>query len=375
MKKLAIVGTHPDTRENAPFDSPEFDIWVQNEAAQMDWCKRWNACFQMHKMEVYTSPNNPTRNDHWDWLQQDHGERAIWMQDRDERVPNSKKYPLEDILKTVPGAAWQYFDLTGAYMMALAIHLGYREIEIYGMDLISNTEYTYQLGCWRFWVGIALGSGINVVLKCEENDFGHGVMYAYQGELQIDRAFFGARKVMLEKVWKEADEALHLAQAKVKHALKERRHSEMKDLVENYQAAAVAAGEISGALSEAKFYEKREDPISRQEFEKRSALGQHEAESFRAMMYNAGGKAEYVAAYWFTTADPQALSQVQLFLGKQMEAAFDLGARSGIFRENFEYMQEIDRLITASGGKKTIQSVSAAPVEQKPAQKRSRKAK
>ena len=81
MNKLAIVGTHPNTRANAPYDDQNFDIWVFNEAPQFypgahpkdadkDWCLRWTGCFQLHEPEVYMSPNNFVDKTHWQWLQQ-----------------------------------------------------------------------------------------------------------------------------------------------------------------------------------------------------------------------------------------------------------------------------------------------------------------
>ncbi|KKL56773.1 hypothetical protein LCGC14_2242040, partial [marine sediment metagenome] len=99
LRSLAIVGSHPDTRENAPFDDPAFEIWLYNEAPQKpEVYKRWDACLQIHLEEVYTATHNWVNADHWEWLQKDHGDRRIYMHDVDPRVPNSVKYPLDDIL-------------------------------------------------------------------------------------------------------------------------------------------------------------------------------------------------------------------------------------------------------------------------------------
>jgi hypothetical protein len=139
LKSLAIVGSHPDTRELAPYQSSGFDIWLFNEAAMKpEVYRRWDALLQIHKPEVYASENNWVNKDHWTWLQQDHG-KVIWMQDVDPRVPNSRKYPLDEILKLTP---FHYLRSTPAMALALGIYLGYTDIWLYGSELSSNTEYT-----------------------------------------------------------------------------------------------------------------------------------------------------------------------------------------------------------------------------------------
>ena len=103
MKKLAIVGSHPDTRELAPYQDDSYEVWLFNEAPQKpEVYPRWDKSFQMHKPEVYASEHNWVNQDHWNWLQQDHGDKTIWMIERDERVPNSQRYPIEEVRKLVP---------------------------------------------------------------------------------------------------------------------------------------------------------------------------------------------------------------------------------------------------------------------------------
>jgi len=84
--KIAIVGTHPATRENAPWGDSDYLIWLFNETPASPWVKRWDASFQLHAPEVYTSTNNFVDPSHWAWLQQPHPGRVIYMQQRDERV-------------------------------------------------------------------------------------------------------------------------------------------------------------------------------------------------------------------------------------------------------------------------------------------------
>lgn len=357
MKRLAIVGSHPDTRENAPFDDPDVDIWVFNEAAMAAWCRRWDAVFQIHTPEVYTSPNNTSNKGHWAWLQEAHGERVIWMGEQDERVPNSRKYPLDEIIEKVPGAHLRWFDSSPSYAMALAIYQGYEEITLYGMDLVSNTEYVHQLRNWNFWVGVAMGRGIRIVFESEPNDFGNGRLYGYEGEVQIERAAFWQRVDTLEKAWEQAERDLSGLKEQVQEVIRQRKSESVAEVVKDYQARVLAAGEVSGGLAEAQNYAAREDPISRQEFEQRCGVAQREGEALRAQMYHAGGQFEYVYNVWQQTGNPQALEQAWHYLGIEMQRAYDCGAMMGAYRENLQYMFDFDERVTAAGGQKTLEAL------------------
>ncbi len=370
VKKLAIVGSNSKTRGDAPFDDPRYEIWVFNEAPMQAWMqgKRWDVLFQLHKPEVYQSATNWVAKDHWQWLQAQR-EKTIWMQDYDLDVPCSERYPLEAILRSIPGAdmnwlqgpgsPWTagrgWFDLSAAYALALALHLGYREIEIYGLDLESNTEYSYQLGCWRFWVGIALGMGAHLVVKCSSHDFGSGRMYGYDGEMQISKKHFSTRAKLLAEQFRSAEKALLRAKERAGQAILKRDYDALAGkLILEWQGAAQLAGVASGALAEAENYQGRTDMISRQEFERRAAQAQQDGEGLKAQMYATGGKTEYVFNVWRQTGRAEALEQLRGFLGAQMQYAFDAGARVGIYQENMGYLAQYDALMTAAGQYKNL---------------------
>lgn len=357
MQKLAIVGSHSATRHLAPFDDPSYDIWVFNEAPQADWCTRWDACLQLHKREVYSSPTNWVKSDHWPWLQQDHGERVIWMQDRDERVPNSRRYPLDEITASIPGASMRWIMSTAAYAMALALYLGYEEIALYGVELSSNTEYAYQWPNWAYWVGIAHGAGVKVDIRSGQIHFAER-LYGYEGEVQIDQAHFVNRVAMLEDGWKQSERDLKKIKSRLDDALLNRRYDKVLEIIPEVRDIAIAAGEIAGAMEEAQNYAKREDPISRQEFERRAAQAQNTGEGYRAKMYVASGKAEYVYNVWKDNGNYEALRQLRIFLNEQALEAYHTGAHLGIMRENKDYMIEYDNRLTAAGGVRTLNAMN-----------------
>lgn len=363
MKKLAIVGTETKTREAAPWNDPEYDIWVFNEAAQAAWCKRYDAVFQMHRAEVYSSPNNMSNAGHWEWLQQAHG-KPVYMQQVDPRVPDSARYPIREIMDNLPGALveWEdraraWFDCSASYALALALYQGYGEIHIWGMDLASNTEYSYQLGNWRYWIGVAAGAGARVVFHCSRNDFGNGRLYGYEGETQIERDRFTARAERLRGEWEARDRELKRAKERLWVALQERKFDAAQAGIIAYREASIEVGQLAGALAEAESYAAREDMIPRQEFERRAASGQRQGVDKREDMLHVGGMVEYVFNVWQQTGSYEALLQLRKFIELMAKHAYDSGALAGAYHENLDYCAEYDARVTAAGGQKTLASL------------------
>ena len=119
-------------------------------------------------------------------------ERIIYMQSVDPAVPNSRAYPLEQVAER-----WGRRMLTSsaAYALALALLQGYRRIEVYGIELSSNTEYSYQLPGWAYWVGLATGAGADIILRSGERQFS-APLYGYEGERQIENICFVSKSIM-----------------------------------------------------------------------------------------------------------------------------------------------------------------------------------
>jgi len=352
LRSLAIVGSHPDTRDNAPFDDPNFEILLFNEAPQQEHIyKRWDTCLQIHKPEVYASETNWVNKDHWKWLQQDHGpDKRIFMQEVDPRVPNSVRYPLDEVLSLVP---YKYLRSSPALALALAIYLGYKDIWLYGSDLSSNTEYHYQAVNYAFWIGFAHGYGVNLHMECWKSEFNQPI-YGYEGELQLDRDHFLRMFSNHEKVYKMKNKGLVKWKDKLAKAMLENKFDKVGEISLDLENMAIATGESFGSMSEAKRYSERTDHISRQEFEKVSAQAQLDGEATEKLMNHEAGKCEYVWNVWKTHGRLEALQQLRVFMDKKTELAFDTGKHLGVFRENMAFMNEYDARVTAAGGQRAV---------------------
>lgn len=355
LRSLAIVGSHPATRELAPYDDKNFDIWLFNESPQKpEVYRRWDACLQLHLPEVYSSTENWVNKDHWNWLQQDHGNKVIWMQDVDPRVPNSARYPIEGVLSLVP---YKYIRSSPAYALALAIYLGYDHIQLYGSELSSNTEYTYQAINYAFWIGFAHGKGINLEMKCWHNEFYGQPLYGYEGELQLDNAYFEKRMEYLGKQAKAKRSAYEKVKNDFETALQEAKFQKAADLSITAETLAKSTGEIEAALAEAERYRDRTNPISRQEFERVSAKAQRDGPDAEYEVAKQAGICEYTWNAWSQTGRFEGLQQFRHFVRKKLDAAYEAGKLSGIFVENMEYMREYDLKVTAAGGVRAVHQV------------------
>ena len=221
-RTVAIVGFAPSSRHLAPYDDPDVEIWGVNEAYAHNFmvdsngnfrADRW---FQLHKPWSYKRDNNRNDPDHWKWLQQEHP-FPIYMQEKDPLVPSSVKYPLEEIVeKYLTGKVWRgeevcrYFTSSFAYMCALALYLGFERIEVYGFEMATMTEYTYQKGSTEFWLGLAAGLGVEVQLV-ENCQLLKGAMYGYEVTQMINRQELEARLAGLNKIETEAVGVLNQA--------------------------------------------------------------------------------------------------------------------------------------------------------------------
>lgn len=89
-----------------------------------------------------------------------------WLVDQNIELIVSDRFPIKaDHVKVFPRECnvLNMLCSTPAYMMALAIHEGHKEIEIYGVNMgIENHEYFKQRPSMYAWIGYAKGLGIDV---------------------------------------------------------------------------------------------------------------------------------------------------------------------------------------------------------------------
>jgi hypothetical protein len=158
VKKVALLGHSPSTREEAPFDNPSYECWTMNDAQGFLKGRRADRWFEIHIEEIWREPSRRSGN-YLEWLRQFAG--PIYMDRHYDEFPASVAYPFEEMFAKYGRGV---FGSSFSYLIALAVEEGFTTIEMYGCDLSSESEYKKQRESTAFWIGYCRGKGIEFVL-------------------------------------------------------------------------------------------------------------------------------------------------------------------------------------------------------------------
>lgn len=233
--KVALVGFHENTRDAAPYDDPEYEIWSLNEEYRYDWLKRTDRHFQLHPKWDFSRTNNMNDPNHFLWLKNQSGDcifckglgkipggeadcpycdngiyhvpesrngLPIYMQREWKDIPNSIALPLNEMTKAFlphrsSSSTDHYYTSSPSYMLVLAMLLGFQTIRMFGFDMGTKTEYHYQKANMEYLIGIAHGRGIDVQLP--GSTILTGLLYGYENMRTGYRQQLEMRKVSLNQ--------------------------------------------------------------------------------------------------------------------------------------------------------------------------------
>jgi len=214
-KRVAIVGFSSTSRKLAPYDDLSVEVWTVNQAYEIPDIKRITRLFDTHpyvdlrRLSHRMRSRNNALGTHWNWLTQDHG-FPIYMQQFTPLVPNCIRYPLEEVIDDLYGEP--YFASGPAYLLGLAIHEKFDEIGLYGVEMMTGSEYEYQKPNMEYLIGIARGRGIKIILP-ENCTLCRADMYGYENDQRIvDNTFLIGRKALLDSELRKAEAQLNVAQ-------------------------------------------------------------------------------------------------------------------------------------------------------------------
>lgn len=162
-EKVVIVGFAPSSMHDASafFGDPNYEIWGLNQLYIVfpeiqKHATRW---FQIHHRASYDA--NVRRDmSHHGWMQQVK-DFPIYMQEQNQDVPMSVPFPRDMIEEAFNS---RYFTNSISWEIALAVLEGFKEIHVYGVDMAQSSEYSFERPSVEYWLGIAAGRGIKVVL-------------------------------------------------------------------------------------------------------------------------------------------------------------------------------------------------------------------
>jgi hypothetical protein len=167
--KVALVGFASSSKHLAPYTDHSWEIWGMNELYKQ--VPRWDRLFEIHTLEHLRSESSREGQGepHLTWLRKQPGPGdplfcPVYMQKHFDDIPASVELPVAELAAMgIPGDP-PYFTSTPAYMIAMAIAMGYEEIGLWGIDLLESQEYQYQRPCAEFWCGYAIGKGIKITI-------------------------------------------------------------------------------------------------------------------------------------------------------------------------------------------------------------------
>jgi len=152
-KKLAIVCGGPSSEMKAPFNDPDYEIWVLGN--RLNNYPKYDKIFEIHDVVSENGPDYPK------WLVSK-GVEVIVGRDFPIKADNVTIFPFDDSEKLFGSL---YLTSSPAMMLCLALLRGYKYVELYGIDLaIDDFEYFWQRPCMEAWIGFARGRGVEVVL-------------------------------------------------------------------------------------------------------------------------------------------------------------------------------------------------------------------
>lgn len=174
LKKVAIVGSAGSSTEKAPWKDPEFEIWG------LAWriMEKGDRYFDMHKLGPHRKNVQPNYERHLSLL-----DATVYLQEEHPDIPNSVRYPIEDVIKMLSGvdpyADGDYFASSVAFMLALAIYEEFEEIHLYGIDLLTDSEFSHQRPNAEYLIGLARGLGRKVLVPKESAMLKFSYRYGY----------------------------------------------------------------------------------------------------------------------------------------------------------------------------------------------------
>lgn len=190
--KIALIGTAPSSRDLAPFNDPSWTIWACSPG-NMNVLPRVDVWFELHANLLW--PGNKTYGEPYiEWLKR--LTIPVYMQDQ-RYVPHALTFPMDAMVKEF---GKDFFTSSFAWMMALAISQGAKEIALFGIDMASRDEYLLQRPGFFFFKHIAETRGIKVSAPNESDIMQHPGLYGYSDVSPFGRKMLARRDEIKQRI-------------------------------------------------------------------------------------------------------------------------------------------------------------------------------
>lgn len=190
--KIAIVGTAPSSRSLAPFSDPSWKIWGCS-AGNQGMLPRVDAWFEIHSNLLWPEHESFGRP-YLEWLNQQ--TFPVYMQDNTQ-VPRATPYPKDEIIAEF---GRYFFTSSFAWMVALAIKQGAKEIGLWGVDMASRDEYILQRAGGHFFIQEAVRRGIVVHIPKESDLAQPPALYGFDDSTNFMRKLCARERELKDRL-------------------------------------------------------------------------------------------------------------------------------------------------------------------------------
>ena len=237
-KKIAILGFAGTSRNLAPFNNPEWEIWGLNALfKEIPWASNFTRWFEFHPYKDMISLAAGGGPEYIQFLKQ--LKIPLYTEIHYEEFPTSVPYPLEKLCEyfhigtdeirrmiknehvEMDNVKNPYFTNSISMMMALAIYemlqenSGIEEIGLWGVDMAHSTEYHAQRPSCEFFLGICEGLRIMGKLKTWTLPKESSLLktkYIYGYEFEHENAFKAALKARKQQLINSRNNYLNVIQ-------------------------------------------------------------------------------------------------------------------------------------------------------------------
>ncbi len=162
-RKVAIIGKATNTRRQAPFHDPEWEIW----GLGWDDLSRMDRIYEIHEPQMWPLYfKNESAGKQMIYTAERYGDYLrsvdvpLYMKEEYADFPASMRFPMEE----VEALTGRYLQSSIAYMLAHAILEDVETVGIWGVNMAGEGEYAYQRPNLEYLIGFARGRGMKVYI-------------------------------------------------------------------------------------------------------------------------------------------------------------------------------------------------------------------
>lgn len=187
--KIALTGSAPSSRDLAPFNDPEWEIWSCSPS-NMD-LPRSDVFFEIHAWD--SMARDPELTLFLAWLRK---HPKVYLQKENPQFPNALAYPKDEMVaKYGP----YFFTSSLSYMWALALEQKPTHIGMWGVDMTATEEYGYQRAGCHYFIQKARDLGVQVIVPVESDILAPTPQYGFRESNPMYRKLFVRRQEILKR--------------------------------------------------------------------------------------------------------------------------------------------------------------------------------